>query len=304
MKIIIKFIAIVCFTIIAVDSLFGVICSYYTSNYHIPGDYKTVDHLLKNPKDEVYILGSSIALNSANPMVIEDSIKMSVWNGAANAQTLAYCDVMAEKLCSYKNNTKAIILGLRPTDFNGGNGRINLLMPYYHTGINSLDNYLEDDSMTKRLLFKSSLYRYNTIWFRILLYNFIEPGEKGEKGFIAKPIPPLKPTLHCLKSEKGSLSTKGIKQIENIQRLCKKNDVSLFVYLPPMYDKYEGGADMSMKAIEELCTSLDIPIINSSQDSTFLSHPEWFFDNVHLNKNGANEYSQILGHWLSSYLRK
>ena len=176
--------------IFIVDILFGVFSRYYVNNYQIPGDYRTIDYLIKETNDDVLIIGSSVALNSTISSVLEDSLNMSVWNGACNGQGLPYFETILEAVFSH-HTPKAIIWGMRENELNNytkGN-RYDMLAPYYGFGYETLDKYIEEGELIDKLMAKSSLYRNNTIWVRILLYNFIEPGEKGGKGFIAKGIP-------------------------------------------------------------------------------------------------------------------
>lgn len=299
MKRVIKFISICTITIVVVDLLFGIGMKYYVSNYQIPGDYKTFDYMMKSPNEDLYVLGSSVALNGVNASILTDSLGLSCWNGASNGQALAYCEVMTERICK-AGKAKYILLGMRPNELGSGLGRIRLLMPYYKTGISTLDTYLDEETKYNKIFLKSSLYRYNTIWFRIFLYNFIEPGEKGERGFIAKPIPSIQPTLHELANKEYHINENGTRRFENIINMCDKAGVKLVVFFPPMYDRYKEGYVNGCKAIEKICEKENVPYYDMSQDETFLNHPEWFYDNVHLNINGAQVFSSQLLQWLQN----
>lgn len=303
MKRVIKFIAICIVTVVAIDVLFGAGMKYYVSNYQIPGDYETIDYMMKNPNEDLYVLGSSIALNSVEPSILSDSLGISCWNGSSNAQSLAYCEVMTEKICA-GGKTKYILLGMRHDEFARDLERINLLMPYYNSGVYTLDKYLNEEYKYNIFFLKSSLYRYNTIWFRILLYNFVKVGKKGERGFVAKPIPSILPTMHNLPQDKVKRSTIGQKQFMSICKLCKKHNVKLLVFFPPLYDNYEGGYINGYKYLEQVCLDNDIPVLNMSQDSTFLMHKEWFYDNEHLNENGAHVFSKAMAQWLTPHIKK
>jgi len=301
MKTVIKYIGLTLAVVVVADLLFGAAMGYYVRNHRIPGDYETIEHMLKGSDDELFILGSSHALNSANAALLEDSLHRPVWNGGANAQMLPYCEVMAEQLCT-QPATKAIVVCLTPETFLGSNGRIKLLMPYYDTGLQSLDQYLEEGARYNRLFLKSALYRYNTIWFRILLYNFIQPGEKGAKGFVAKPIPPVMPTMRQMPDTLCHLNERDIRIVERMAQRCQEHHIRLLAFIPPMYDLYPAEERSGIAAIKEQCARLKIPVLDSYQDSLYLQHPEYFFDNAHLNKNGAEIYSRQLGHWLKEQL--
>lgn len=298
MKRLVIFLVIIITTIFLVDILFGIFSRHYVQNYKIPGDYRTIDYLIKDTKDDVIIIGSSVALNSAIPQIIEDSINMTVWNGACNGQGLPYFETMLEAIFSH-HKPDIILWGMREDELNNYNkgSRYNMLAPYYGLGYKTLDNYIEEGTWFDKLMAKSNLYRYNTIWIRILLYNFIEPGEKGERGFIAKGIPSLPPYMI---EETGDTEIEkiGIDKFKTIVDLCNKNNVELICFVPPVYKKYIKQSQ-ALEVIKQLCGEKNIPIYDALQDSTFINDSSLFFDNDHLNIEGA----KIFSYKLSSYLR-
>ena len=294
MKRLIIFIAIIISTVLVVDILFGVFSRYYVNNYQIPGDYRTIDYLMKETNDDVLIIGSSVALNSTISSVLEDSLNMKVWNGACNGQGLPYFETILEAVFSH-HTPKVIIWGMREHELNyyTKGGRYNILAPYYGFGYERLDSYIEQGSYIDKLMAKSSLYRYNTIWVRILLYNFIEPGEKGEKGFIAKGIPPYFPYL-IEEDGVAPIEEEGINMFKTIVDMCNERGTKLICFFPPVYKKYINTPSLAQKTIKQLCKENNVAVYDALQDSTFLNDSTLFYDNDHLNIEGAKIFTNEL----------
>ena len=277
--------------LIAIDLLFGYLSDVYVKKYGLHGDYKSVEYVIKECKDDVLLIGSSVVINSLMPTVIEDSLGVTCFNTGANSQTLPYFHTILN--CILRRYTpKMIVLGLRPDELSGKDiGRYNLLVPYYHTGINEIDSILESQDKREKYLLQSNLYRYNTIWFRILLYHFIRGHENTSKGFLAHEKPLLPPYMtNSTGSQEISASKMGL--FADIIGKCKERDIEIVVYSPPMYTIYKEKTG-TIKELERICGENNIPYYYDTQDKTFLDHQDWFYDNVHLNKYGALEYSKI-----------
>lgn len=277
--------------LIAIDLLFGYLSDVYVKKYGLHGDYKSVEYVIKECKDDVLLIGSSVVINSLMPTVIEDSLGVTCFNTGANSQTLPYFHTILN--CILRRYTpKMIVLGLRPDELSGEDiGRYNLLVPYYHTGINEIDSILESQDKREIYLLQSNLYRYNTIWFRILLYHFIRGHENTSKGFLAHEKPLLPPYMTNSAGSQDVSVTK-IELFTDIIDKCKERGIEIVVYSPPMYTIYKEKTG-TIKELERICGENNIPYYYDTQDKTFLDHQDWFYDNVHLNKYGALEYSKI-----------
>lgn len=300
MKKIVCFIGVVALIVVACDLTFGAFSKYYVKNHPLPGDYRSIDYIIKESKDEVVILGSSVALNSFMPSLAEDSLGVSCYNAGANGQVLPFFKSVLECMLS-RYTPKLVILGMRPDELSGTGigGRYNILVPYYKMGYETIDRYMESKDKYEPWLLKSNLYRYNTIWWRILLYHFITPGEPGEKGFVAKGIPMYFPEMTTTKAAQNC-SEERLNELQSMITLCESKGVKMVVYFPPMYTKIE-GVSTSVERVKEICAKHHFPCFDDSQDSTFLAHKEWFYDNVHLNKDGAPVYTKSLVKRLKAY---
>ena len=291
MKKILLFFTIIIVIICTIDILFGVASKYYVKNYRLPGDYELIDYLMKDSNDSIIILGNSVASNSLIPSIIEDSLRTTCFNGGANAQRMIYYRTMLD--CILKRHTpKMIVLGIGPDALHEDEmGRYEVLSPYYHTGYTIIDSCLESKSTHEKIFFKSNLYRYNTIWFRLLLYNFITPNERGHKGFIAM-SQPLYPTKMKILEGTDSVSSIRLNDFKYIVNTCKQNNIKLIIYFPPSFIHYK-KTSATIQIINKICKENNIPVYNDSHDTYFQQHNEWFHDNVHLAKEGAIVYSKL-----------
>lgn len=293
MKRLLLFIGIVSIIVLTTDILLGFCCRYYINHHRLMGEFGEIDYIVNRSNDSIIILGSSVALNGLNPNIIEDSIGISCYNGGANGQIIPYYESLLECIVKRKQKPSIIILGLRTNDLtgNGNGGRFNVFLPYYHTGMETIDRRLESKNWKEKYLLYSNIYRYNPIWWRLFLYVFFQPEEKGKKGFTGKPLPMVFPEL---KNDVSSTITKErVNSFLNMVKLCKDNNIKLIVIFPPMYFHYDEKTE-TIDYVEQYCMKNRIPCFNDSQDSLFLSDNHLFYDNVHVNIEGCTKYTQII----------
>lgn len=293
MRRIIKFIGIILIVIIITDILVGFGCRFFINNHRLSGEFGEIDYIANKSDNDIIILGSSVALNGINPNIINDSLGLSCYNGGANGQILSYYESLLECIVKRDKKPSIIILGLRTNELagEGNGGRYNVFLPYYHTGMEEIDKKLESKSWEEKYLLYSNLYRYNPIWWRLFLYVFLPPEEKGKNGFTGKPVPMVYPEL---KNDISSpITNERINSFLNMVHLCKKFNIQLIVFFPPMYFHYTDKTE-TIDYVEKYCINNGIPCYNDSQDSTFLSDSHLFYDNVHVNIVGCNKYTQII----------
>lgn len=281
----------------ALDALFGVASRWYVKNHVIPGDYRSLDYLLKESTDDVMVTGSSVALNSINTATLADSMGTAVYNAASNGQTLTYQLALLKSILK-RHTPSTVMLGLYSADFvdRGAGARINLLAPYYGFGYQAIDSVLETAEPQNRWALKSNFYRLNTIWFRILLYNFVEPGVKGRNGFIAKDIPPVFPER--MKYDYRDLSTEGRpwEQLNEYIALCRSAGVKLIIFFPPVwFDPAVPLAETPVfDRLSRLAASSGVALWNDAEHPRFASDSTLFFNANHLNYRGADIYTSII----------
>jgi hypothetical protein len=288
--------------VVLIDGLFGIFVDLYLSKYSLPGEYRKIEYLMKESSEDLIILGSSLAINAYIPEIIEDSLGITCFNGGCNSQSLPFFQCMIESMLN-RYTPRCIVLSLRKEELVLNSlARFGLLMPYYHRGNPSIDYFLEMENKGKTLFFHSNLYRYNTIGWRMLLYQIKSFDEIERKGFVPHTIPKFQPNLddqsmysdyyYCLNPVREE-------SFRKIIRLCKDAGIQLIVTLPPVYIKFpDNGRPYELIALENLCKENNIPFINDSQSPFFLSRPDLFYDSRHLNYIGSEIYTKkILKDW-------
>lgn len=287
--------------VVTADILFGVASRYYISKYQLKGDYRSSDHLINDSIEELIVLGSSVALNSIDTKALADSLKITSFNGGSNGQTLPFYLTLME-IIAQKPGLKTVILGMNEQSFNdtGLGPRYNFLIPYYDMGHEAIDQRFENNSKLDRLLLKSSLYRYNNIWFRILLYAFIEPGLKGENGFVAKDLPAYFPRKTILTTINDSVTTERADEFDQFVNICAENNIRLIVCVPPRYEQRQ-HVNAGERFLKERAKNKDFELWFDASSTDISEDSTLFFDNVHLNYIGARRYTNIIIDRLKQY---
>lgn len=294
-----KFLRIVLLTVIlvvAIDVGFGWGMRWYVSRNVISGDYRKIEYIRKGLDVQILLLGASTCMNSIKPEVLEKELGKSVFNGGLNDQRLEFFDVMCDAVLS-RSSPELLILVLRHNDLvMSGSGRLRMMNIYYHLGNTKLDGYLNEGKLKQKILLSSALYRFNTFWWRILLYHFKSFDELANGGFVGKPVPSILPKCVVKNQEDDSIPPVNPHKrqcLENILAKCRETGTRLWIVIPPEYYTYSnGGKSGSLSRICDFCRENNIPFIDDSQHPDYMNHPEYFYDNNHLNVNGAELYTQ------------
>lgn len=293
MKKTIVFILEVILVVLLVDVAFGLFCGFYIKKKGMSGDFASIDYVIRHCDEDIVFLGSSVVVNSIIPQMLEDSLHVTCYNGGANGQLLPFTETMVDCILS-RYKPRFIVFGVRPDELFGKDvgERYKVLNPYYGMGFSMIDSCLCEKNKSDKFLLYSNLYKYNTIWWRMLLNEFVSPDETIDKGYIAKELP--------LEYPKMMKSTEIRKHVEKNRKKgfcsmidkCRENGVEVIVFFPPELVDIKSTPDVGIKTIEKICREKKVLCLNDLSDSVFMSRNDWFYDNLHLNKNGAVEYTK------------
>lgn len=290
-KVIIYIISIVIILFVT-DFLMGVCSSYYIKNHKLPGRYRPLDKLIKEVNTDIIFIGNSAILNSIDPQIIEDSLSMTCYNGGIEGQGIEFCETVID--CILQRHTpKMIVLGLRPEEMgaNIGEGIYDVLKPYYKMGYKSIDNHFNQTGKFERTLLQSNLIRYNTIWVRVLLYMLFDNTKYQENGFMPKDIPSSFPAIKHIDKVEQPISNK-LDCIVRIIKTCNKKNIKLAVCFPPVLMSFKEPVPC-VNAVNDSCVRYNIPCFINYDNKFFQQRPELFYDNGHVNSNGASVYSKL-----------
>jgi len=146
----------------------------------------------------------------------------------------------------------------------------------------------------------SNIYNYNSAIFYFLRPFFIKnkDGKNSDKGW--KPLEgQLSPTIKVISQQDGNIEPVGTLNPEKILLFNKmialtkgKNCKLLFVFSPDFSPLL--SETCTMKYIKKLSINKNIAVLDFSADQKITGHPYFYKDIYHLNKSGANEFTEFL----------
>lgn len=277
--------------VLAVDMAVGFLMERYVRNNRLPGDSHSIDYTIKDADEDVIIFGNSLVLNSMMPSIISDSLGMSVYNSASNGQGLIFFKNLMDIVLS-RHTPKVIVVGLRDgmlSDDSAGE-RYGILAPYYNMGYRGIDSTMNANSPMGGLMLHSSLFRYNTIWWRLLLYHIVKDKTPAADGFIAKPIPSIFPPKQRIEVA-DSITDHNRRLLDEMISTCRSRGVRLVIVNPPLYSDFVYRPGNSIEELRRICSEQGVPLLEYAQDPYYLDRQQLFFDEAHLNENGARIFS-------------
>lgn len=295
MKQFIKWLSVVILTVLAVDIILGISFNNYVKNNQLPGDYESIEKVLRHNDADILVLGSSVALNSINTKTLEDSIGCNSFNGGGNGQTFPFFLTMLKAAIEQKV-PKIVILCLQPDALSntGLGNRYNFLVPYYDLGISDIDSNMTQNRKYDKYLLNITSYKLNKIWFRILLYHFISPDIRGENGYIGKPVPPGFPerTPYSIKA----ISEERRGELQKFMQICNDNNIELMILFTPSYHNlYIADKENNVISQVEECAKLyNVRVYNDMELKPFASDSTLFYDNIHINIHGTKIYTDTI----------
>lgn len=279
------------------------------------GEIGKTHKVMTQIEPDMLILGSSRASHHYNSGILEDSLGLSVYNAGFEGQGTLMAYGLLQGVLS-RHTPKIILFEITPLFdlYQHPQSRsLGNLAPY--VGYYPLDSLFYDVDPTDRFKLISNSYRYNSKLLRILP-NLFSNREDMQKGF--NPMDGVMKFQHKDKDNlmKGDDSgeDKAVKRdacheidlikAEYIQRLIdriKEEGITLVFAISPCLQPYEEeyyGREI------EIARSNGIPVLNHYNDSTIVSHPEYFSDSVHLNYRGADAYTCQIVSELDSILTR
>lgn len=283
----------------AIDRFVG-FCLNSISSSSTAGESGHWNYILNQMDEEVLIFGSSKAAHNYNPSVLKDILKMSCFNcGQDGNGVILYYAWWLEISKRYKPTL--IICDVTPWfDFvaeDDNNKHLGLLKNIYSN--DDVKAIFEAIDPMEKYKMSSWMYRYNSKFHQVLADHFLPIYHVQKNGF--KPLPGDMDTLK-IKKEKNNNNiihfdslkidfiNKFIKATEGIKRV--------FVISPEWYD----GNPNLYQPIKDICQRNEIPLIDYSQDTTYVHQNEYFKDGMHLNEAGAEVFSRDVANKLVKIL--
>ncbi len=289
------------FCIGLIDFAVGKACDNMVVNMPNIGEIGETNYSLYHISNKNLIIGSSRAFHHYVPSIINDSLNTDFYNCGRDAFFLSEnCCAINAILKRY--TPEHIVWEINDSYFYGDKPeRLNMLYPYI-----KYDKYIEniiyenDNSFSNHIKMHSSLYRYNTVGFRIL-WRMLSPGQPSEAfrqgGY--KGLEKKMGSFLILKDadlstyNDNNLNHRKIRLFEEIVKKTCGAGCNLTVVMSPRFENFQGQMTTSTKIIKGICKKYGVQFLDNRQLQFFMEHPELFYDESHLNSEGAIIYTKL-----------
>lgn len=273
------------------DYVIGEAMDYVINHIKVGGQARD-NYICNESLDDIMVFGSSRAVHHYNATMLEDSLGSSCYNCGedGNGIILSYGRLhMVEE----RHRPRIIIYDVNPIfdiEVNDNSRYLGWLKARYNRdGIRSI---FDDVDRKERYKMLSHMYRYNSVFLQNCFAFFTGIAhDEGVKGFR-----PLLGEMDKMKITDNSRSGGG-KEFDSIKLayvnrfidLCNGSEL-YFVVSPIWY----GMDNEETIFFENLCNNRSINFINFSNNPKYVHQDSFFRDGVHLNEDGANEFTSDL----------
>lgn len=280
-----------------VDRIVGYAFNYFVQ--HTKGGYVGHHQYISNEMErDVLIFGSSRAVHHYDAKMIEDSLRLSCYNCGQDGNGAVFNEGQW-KLITNRYQPKIIVYDVFPEFdlFKGDNHKyLGWLKLYYdHPGIPEVFDKIDK---TERIKMCSQMYRYNYNPLQFIA-DFIHPIFKlDDYGYM-----PLSGDLDPMRVKKGNASSSSYsfdeQKINSLRAIIAERGTAkiVFVVSPIWY----GMDEASLSPIISLCEENDIPFFDFSNNPKYYHQNKFFRDGLHMNQQGAEEFSRDLVSVLRQY---
>jgi hypothetical protein len=250
---------------------------------------------------DMLIIGSSRANHHYVPSVFEDSLKISFYNAGRDGNGTFYQLALLKTILN-RYTPKIIVFDYSSVFFKGPEeyDQMASLLPYYRTH-KEIRPIVEMKSPFEKIKLLSEIYPFNSQLLTISVGNLKMNKKRvaDDKGYVAlHRIWPF-PLDSVAQSSVQEFDTVKINAFTECLLAAKKSGVKIFVVCSPIFQKYTNNQQIDK--CREICNSVGLPFWDYSKDDFFLNNSHLFQDIVHLNDNGAREFSKILASKIKNY---
>lgn len=289
------------FVIVAVVDVGIGALGFYLQGHARGGRTRQFDDLVMKDKHDVLVLGSSRAHSHYDTPFLSDTLRLDVYNGGndGNGVILAY-GILEMILERYQ--PKVVVFDVEPAfdiveydqDFNHTR-YISHLKPYYRKRVAS--EIIKDISTEEWRKVQSGMIRYNTEIVEILVDNVLDRGVEN-CGYLPLNGEMLKEP--DVKESKPPVQDPfKLKYIEKLITLCQSHGLTLILVGSPKYGAKDSSA---LQPVKDIADNYGIRFLDYYASPIFMKHKDWFKEPMHLNKEGARQFSRLLANDLKRVL--
>ena len=288
MKKLILHIIIVACLFFVIDRILGIGLGYLYSISNATDEYK-ISYTNESTEDSLLFMGSSRCLHHYAPLIFEKELGMTCYNAADwGIKNIYYHYGLLGNILS-RYTPKAILFEIHPCDFRdtpfSGKERAGSLAPY--CGMSDACDEMLKLSGNYWVYQLSWVYRY-TGSFPNLIIGKLGSMDRSLKGW--KPLDGVMDTTGVKPEEYPfPIDQERISLLERFIKDCQQRNIQLIMIVSPMYICSKEDV---FKIPRELAAKYNIPFIDHYRDTTFVGQADLFYDFGHLNRKGAEIYSE------------
>lgn len=279
-----------------VDRVGGSIMAYFFEKEPL-GDAAAFAHAIENPQEDILIYGSSRAMHTYDPRVLEAQLGLKAFNCGRNASTIIYHSAILPSALEREGvPPKAIILDVTPKELSWRNGEegnevlASMILPYVNK--NKQFEKMAEDLFPKELIKAkvSKLYPYNSMLLSIIR-NYSSKGNDNYSGYV--PLFGTKASRQPIALNlNADIDDYAKQKFEFFVREVTARRIPLYVIISPAFVKPFPDTKSEI-ATKEILARYNVPLWDHSVDTAFRKR-KYFYDNVHLNDKGATAFSDFI----------
>lgn len=280
--------------LVVADNALGNLLNYFFLKIK-SGETSRTTYAINKADERLIVFGSSRAIHHYEPTVLEDSLKLTVYNAGRDGQGILYCYGILKSILA-RDTPQKIILDINLGEFiqsQNSYNRLSVLLPYYKTN-REVRPVVNLKSRYEKIKTFSSLYCYNSLVLSIMLNNLIQRNETITKGY--QPLfkilnKPLKEGDYS--ADEGNIDTVKVNYFRYFIKDALSANCNVHVFVSPIY-YINDSLDASIQIAKQICKQYNVQVSDYSQSPFFLKHPEYFQDISHMNNEGAKIYSSMV----------
>ena len=303
-----------CIALIVTDRILGFAFKQVYFHQRI-GQFSQTTYAIDSSRQDIMIFGSSRAVRDYSSPMIAKGSGLSCYNSGRDGMMIPYSSAV-EQVTLERHKPKLIILDIAPRELSKDNSKyekLSILLPYCSEHREFL-SYVDKISPFEPLKLFSKTYPYNSSLF-ILGMNALFPKsvKKDSSGYLPLDDSMTKAEMNDYQSamqaraaktrlKKEVAEEKAITYYRQFLDRAKNDNVKTLVIIAPTILKdpfYLDNQSVEKRLIVDMAREYpNVIFLDFSSDPRFNYHPEKFADMFHLNKQGSEEYSNILAQYI------
>lgn len=265
------------------------------------GDCGRNNYMMRTLKDkDILVFGSSRAIHHYDPEVLSKDLGMSCYNCGEDGMGIILSYARLNAILS-RYTPKMIIYDFEKSfDIKEGDNYryLGKLKPFYPD--EEIDSLFNEISFTERFKMLSHLFRYNSQLVDIAI-GLLSKSPQTAESYTYNPLEHVMDYDPDLQSD-VDLSVDSIKMAYLCRFIdkCKEKNIRLIFAVSPTY--HADSIDFQ-SILSKVTNNRQVKVLNHYSDTSFTAHQELFNDVTHLNKSGANKYSEIISKEIQKTVR-